>query len=264
MDVAVGEVADVLSGTRWVGVDEVERDSFFADPSLDHVPAVALFDAVVRAASTMLGRIDPDRISSRLRSVEARFPKPCGRGVPADLRLGFPDLRPGTSCVPFEVFQGTSVVCVGRLWMSHSDDDDDELLAPWIMSPGRRAGHGLLDKHTPWRVLIGPPRRTTEDYLVADMVGPSAPADAGVHPASLLMEAACQVATVVAKANGNGQKNSHFALSSIEMSLSAGESWESYPEMICHSWEVARRKVSASIALHVDGVPRGSLVIDGR
>ncbi|WNV87320.1 hypothetical protein [Umezawaea sp. Da 62-37] len=247
-----------------MGTDEVKGDSFFADPTLDHVPPAALFDAAVRAATTMLGRIDPDRMSSRLRSVEAKFPGLCERGVPADLRLGFPDLRPGTSCVPFEVIQGAVVVCVGRLWMSHSDDDDDELLAPWIMSPGRRAGHGLLDAQASWRMLIGPPRKTTEDYLVADMVGPSAPGDAGVHAASLVLEAARQVAAVVAKASGNGRKNSYFTVSSIEMSLSAGESWESYPEMICHGWEVARRRVSASIALHVDGVPRGSLVIDGR
>jgi hypothetical protein len=260
--VRIDEVPDVRSEALWVGVDEVQEGSFFADATLDYVPAVALFDAVVRAATTMLGRIDSERRSSRVTSFAVEFPGLCRRGVPADLRLGFPELQPGTSSLWFEVVQGEVDVCVGRLSMSHADNDD--LLAPWIVGVGKRAGHALLGKGAPWRVLIGAPRRTAEACLAVDMVGPSAPGDTGVHPASLLFEAACQVATIVTKASGKVQDNSHFIVSSIDVSLSVGEPWESYPEMICHASKVARRRVSASIDLLVDGVQRGRLLIDGR
>jgi len=262
VDIGIDEVPNTRPETRWVGVDQVEGGSFFDDESVEAIPALTLFDAAIRAATAMLGRLDTHRSASCVAAVDVAFPGPCRRGVPVDLRLGSPDFQRDSSGVRFEVAQGDVDVCVGRVLMSYADND--ELLAPWIVSLGRRAEHALIGKRAPWRVLIGPPHRTEEGYLAADMVGPSAASDTGAHPVSLVVEAACQVAAIVAKTSGTAQRDSRFVLSSVEVSLLADEPWESYPEIICYSAEVDGQRLSMSMGLRVDGVPRGSLLIAGQ
>jgi hypothetical protein len=244
-----------------VEAGEVGGSSFFPGTSAGHVPAVALVDAALRAATTMLGRMDPERATSCVAWIDVEFPGLCARGVPADLRLDFPELLPAESGVSFEVVQGDVGVCKGRMRMSHSNPDD--LLAPWMASPGKRARHALLDETAPWQVLVGPPR-TTEECVAVDMVGPSVPGDAGVHPVSLVLEAARQVMTIVTRTSSSARRNAQVVVEAVTMALSVGEPWESYPEMVCWARAVAPRRISALIALRVGGVLRGSLLIDGR
>ncbi|WP_156758558.1 hypothetical protein [Actinokineospora pegani] len=258
-------VTDVvgLGSTRydqcWMSAGEVERDSFFADPTQDHIPAVALADAAVRAAAVMLGRVDRDRDSSAVTALVVAFPEPCRRGVRTDLRLAAPDLWRGASGVRFAVGQGRVEVCRGQVWVSHSRDD--ELFAPWILDPGSRAGHTLLDKAEPWRVLVGPPRRTPDSRLTATMVGPSAPGDAGVQQVSLLLEAVCQVATLVAKADDD--QDVRFDVRSLTLTLTGGGPWLSYPTLECLAWDRTAGLGRALIGVSVDGVSGGEVLVSG-
>ncbi|MBW4721409.1 hypothetical protein [Saccharothrix obliqua] len=244
----VGNVPDVA--------DEVFEGSFFADASSGHVAPVALLDAVVRAATAA----PADAGGCRPRSVEVAFPGPFHRGVPTHLVLDPFRPSPDVRAARFEVAQRGLPACVGTIRFA----DGDDLFAPWVATPGRRAPQVLVGKDAPWRVLIGPPRRTPEGAPAADVVGPSAPGDTGARPVSLLLDAACQLLTAVARAGGEAPGDAELLVSAAKVTTAAGEPWDVYPELVCRGWRTVRAHMAASVELRVGGEVRGELAVRGR
>ncbi|MFH9979343.1 AfsA-related hotdog domain-containing protein [Streptomyces sp. NPDC017179] len=259
-DTARGPTGDVAR----ISTDDTH--TFFFDHPLDHIPGMLLVDTALHRAedAARAGRRAAGPL--RVRALDLTFNGLCERGSDAFLHLGAD--RPGGRAFTLDVRQDEASVCTGSLRLEPAPRRE-----LFTEAPGRAPGHGrprrapaeLVHKRSPDNVLIGPLRQTGEHSYTTDMIGPPADRWPDVHPATVLVEAIRQTATITSHTAWDIPTDWQYVLMSIRLTLSGTATWPAAPELVCRVSPLkGRARGGIDIGVQVDGTQVGHMHLRAR
>ncbi|MDH2430337.1 AfsA-related hotdog domain-containing protein [Sphaerisporangium sp. TRM90804] len=177
----------------WAGRLRVdERNTFFFDHTLDHIPGMLLFEGLLRAAEhvAVAGHGSPPGF--RLSSARLRMTKMCEKDQPVDVEILAPaPVHGGVQHCEVVVRQGDATPCAGTLSLTPATDGEHGCSPP---GGGRPIDPALVHKRDREAVLIGAFHVDPPGYR-AEVLPPTNDDDLAVHPDTLLLEMCRQFAT---------------------------------------------------------------------
>lgn len=266
MTYAVNLARDTAHGR----IDEIGKIStddthtFFFDHPLDHIPGMLLVDTALRQAEDAAARTGGDTAGPlRVRALDLAFNGLCERSSDAVVHLE--EAVPGGRALTVDVRQDGTSVCSGSLRLEPAPRR--ELFTEESRRDGRpaRAPAELVHKAFEENVLIAPLRQTGDHTYTTAMIAPPARRWPDVHPATVLVEAIRQTATITSHTAWDIPTDWQYILMSIRLALSDTTTWPEAPELVCRISPLkGRARGGIDIDVQVRGKQVGHMHLDAR
>ncbi|MEU4772769.1 hypothetical protein [Micromonospora sp. NPDC023644] len=256
---------------RWSAALVVDpHDPYFFDHPLDHLPGMALVCGLFELLRSADVGIEGTR---RQMLVSLRFPLFCELGDPVGLEAVVPaparsvafvghlaasggDGASTAGDIGLRAFQGETTVCEGTVGFRTGEPSRPEVPGTRVSAPAPPADPALVHRQHPENVLIS---AMDADYSVAVRRPPPGHPLAGPPGAparvELVVDAARQFATMINHVAGRSRPGATFVLLDLDADLPGDLSGD-----IALNWTpepAARGRLSLTIRVLVDGVPRG-------
>ncbi|WP_141662874.1 AfsA-related hotdog domain-containing protein [Streptomyces sp. Wb2n-11] len=262
MNPAYAAARDRISEIGQISPDDTH--TFFFDHALDHIPGMLLVDTALRQAEDIAARSDADNAGPlRVRALDLAFNGLCERSSAAYVHLE--GVVPGRRAMTVDVRQDGTSVCSGSLRLEPAPRR--ELFTEERPRTGRprRAPAELVHKTSEDNVLIGPLRHTSDHTYTTAMIGPPAHRWPDVHPATVLVEAIRQTATITSHTAWDIPTDWQYILMSIRLTLTGTGTWPTAPELVCRVSPLkGRARGGIDIDVQVHGVRVGHMHLEAR
>ncbi|MGW5095469.1 AfsA-related hotdog domain-containing protein [Streptomyces nodosus] len=264
-DTARGPIGDIAR----ISTDDTH--TFFFDHPLDHIPGMLLVDTALHRAEYLAARAGRHTTGPlRVRALDLTFNGLCERSCDAFVHLR--ENGPGGRAFTLDVRQDEVSLCTGSLRLEPAPQRELFVQAP-EQAPGQVPEHGcprrapaeLVHKKSSDNVLIAPLRQTGEHNYTTTMIAPPAGRWPDVHPATVLMEAIRQTATITSHTAWDIPTDWQYILMSIRLTLSDTTTWPAAPELVCHISPLkGRARGGIDIGVQVDGAQAGHMHLKAR
>ncbi|WP_077801877.1 AfsA-related hotdog domain-containing protein [Streptomyces sp. JHA26] len=236
-----------------------EKNRFFFDHPLDHVPAMLLLDSILRAAGQLHRPGDWEPTALRM-----RFDRFCEKSPPPRLRVESVPAPGGARLLDALVLQSGAAVCRAELRLERPRSAPRPTTEVPIGPPTGPADPRLVHKRCRERVLVGPLHDTGAGAFTTRALAPADHHARAVHPLTLLVETARQAATMVSHTAWGTPLDQRLIVGSLEVSLPADGLWPHRLVLRCHPRRAHRRHESVVCELLHGGTPRGRIAFTGR